>query len=270
MVRLASYSQVNKYILYFLLGLFVVFLLFWLLSLETDDPYSGLRSLDEDGYVVITTYNNTSKKNHITESERHQTILQKLPKGYTFLKYKYIIRGCSLSTFHRDVTSSQYIYDTKYPIYTYIEYTIPDNHIEPVPLLTVCPKSNTTTPFVYSSPVIIRGTGNMGVLFHCDLLHAGAINQLGKFRYAEQYKIAHVEDIAKLSHLQNIHMEKNGKCNISPFYEYISRRISWIFAHIANHHFTSYLQTRPDTLVGKFVLSLYGREFYNRGDQGPP
>ena len=269
MARIASYSQVNKYILYFLLGLVVAFLLFWWLSLENNDPYSGVRSLDEDGYVTIT-YHNASKKNHIAVSELHQTILQKLPKGYTFLKYKYIIRGCSLSTFHRDVTSSQYIYDTKYPIYTYIEYTIPDNHIEPVPLLTVCPQSHKTTPFVYSSPVVIRGLGNMGVLFHCDLLHAGAINQLGENRYAEQYKIAHVEDLDKLSHLQNIHMEKDGKCDISPFYEYISRRISWIFAHIANHHFTSYLQTRPDTLAGKLLLYLYGREFYNRGDQGPP
>jgi hypothetical protein len=102
------------------------------------------------------------------------------------------------------------------------------------------------------------------------LVHAGAINRLGDLRYAEQYKIAHKDDLPSLSHLQNIHMEKDGKCDISPLYEYISRRISWIFSHIANHHFTSYLQTRPDTHIGKMLLSLYGREFYNRGNQGSP
>lgn len=246
----------------FLLSVFtIVFLLFWWISRETDDDRPDTRTLDQDGYIVIRDSNK-------------ETVLERLPTDYVFLKYKYIIRGCSLSTFHRDVTSSSYIYNTTHPVYTYIEYTNKTNANKTnqtnQPLLSVCPGSHKSTPFLYSSPLTIWGKGTTGILFNCDLVHAGAINRLGVLRYAEQYKIAHKDDIATLEHLQNIHMEKDGDCDISPFYEYMTRRVSWIFSHIANHHFTSYLQTRPDTHIGKMLLSLYGREFYNRGDLGPP
>ena len=264
----------------FLLSVFtIVFLLFWWISRETDDERPDTRTLDQDGYIVI-------------RDSTKETALSKIPdaSNYVYLKYKYIIRGCSLSTFHRDVTSSSYIYNTTHPVYTYIEYTNQTNQ----PLLSVCPGSHKSTPFLYSSPLTIWGKGTTGILFHCDLVHAGAItyegkpspviprpptlasaalmprsgvlpiHRFGSLRYAEQYKIAHKDDIATLAHLQNIHMEKDGDCDISPLYEYMSRQVSWIFSHIANHHFTSYLQTRPDTHIGKMLLSLYGREFYNR------
>jgi len=223
----------------------ILLLIIWWFSSETYDTFSDERTLDRDGYMVFRTVSRKDIPKH-------------LPPGYVFLNYQYIIRGCSLSTFHRDVTSSPYIHNTIHPVYTYIEYTISD-----IPLLTVCPGSHTTTPFLYSSPVIISGKGKTGVLFHCDLVHAGALNPIGEMRYAEQYKIAHIDDLHSLSHLQNIRIEKNGQCDISPTYEYISRRISWGFSHIVNHHFTSYLLTRQDTYIGKLLLWLYGREFYN-------
>lgn len=239
------------YIFLFLLSFStIVFLLFWWVSGETDDLRPDIRTLDEDGYVVIRNSTKKLALEQLAESSK-----------YVFIKYKYIIRGCSLSTFHRDVTSSQYIYNTIHPVYTYIEYT---NNTEQ-PLLSVCPGSHKSTPFLYSSPLTIRGKGHTGILFNCDLVHAGAINPLGTLRYAEQYKVAHIDDLHTLGHLQNIHMEKDGDCDISPYYEYVHRRISWIFSHIANHHFTVYLQTRPDTHIGKMLLSLYGREFYNGG-----
>ena len=243
-------SRWIRSIVVFVVFLVIAFLLFWWISGETDDERPDTRTLDQDGYIVIRESNK-------------QLAISKLPdaSNYVYLNYKYIIRGCSLSTFHRDVTSSSYIYQTKHPVYTYIEYTNDTQE----PLLSVCPGSHKSTPFLYSSPLTIWGQGHTGILFHCDLVHAGAINRLGSLRYAEQYKIAHKEDLATLGHLQNIHMEKDGQCDISPLYEYMSRRVSWIFSHIANHHFTSYLQTRPDTHIGKMLLSLYGREFYNRG-----
>lgn len=262
MIRL-SLKTMTRYVQYFLLVFILMFILFWWISGESNDLSPSLRSLKEDGFIVFRDFTSSSPKQDDIDKPR---ILEHLPDGYTFLDYKYVIRGCSLSTFHRDVTSSPYIYETRHPIYTYIEYVVPPTIDRDIPLLTVCPTSHKTTPFVYSAPVVIRGEkGKTGILFHCDLLHAGAINELGQFRYAEQYKVAHIEDLDKLSHLQKIRMEKNGKCDISPIYEHISRRISWIFSHIFNHHFTSYLQTRPDTHVGKMLLSLYGREFYNGG-----
>lgn len=240
-------ATLGNWPLYFALSIFVALVFFMLISTETTDEYPDKRTLEIDGYRVIRESN-------------HKKVLNELPPNYVFLDYEYIIRGCSLSTFHRDVTSSPYIYGTTYPVYTYIEYA---NESE-APLLSVCPASHTSTPFLYSAPVIITGKGKTGVLFHCDLVHAGAINTLGKSREAIQYKIAHKTDIPKLAHLQNVRMEKNGSCDISPFYEYASRRMSWMFSHIVNHHFTTYLQDRPDTHVGKMLLSLYGREFYNK------
>jgi hypothetical protein len=106
----------------------------------------------------------------------------------------------------------------------------------------------------------VRRSLCVGVLFHCDLVHAGAINTHGAARYVEQYKIAHVDDIYKLKHLQHINTRRTGK---SYWYEIFTRKCSWIFSHIFNHHFTSYLQNRPDNHMGKMLLSLYGRDFYN-------
>ena len=261
------YTGIRQGILFFI----CVFILFWILSTETEEDVDTVKSslqrtpdatrkefeethenavrnsLQKDGYIVIP---NADKKR----------VLSYLPKGYVFLQYKYTIRGCSLSTFHRDVTSSPYIYNTRHPVYTFIMYR------NAGPLLSVCPGSHRTTPFLYSSPITIRGKTNdltVGVLFHCDLVHAGAINTHGAVRYVEQYKIAHVDDIYKLKHLQHINTQRTGECNVSYWYEIFTRKCSWIFSHIFNHHFTSYLQNRPDNHMGKMLLSLYGRDFYN-------
>ena len=174
-----------------------------------------------------------------------------LPPGYVFINYQYIIRGCShpVHIFTIQYISFIPILSIRYQTYRYWPYVLVVSH--------------TTRPFLYSSPVIISGKGKTSVLFHCDLVHAGALNPIGEMRYAEQYKIAHIDDLHSLSHLQNIRIEKNGQCDISPTYEYISRRISWGFSHIVNHHFTSYLLTRQDTFICKLLLWLYGREFYN-------
>ena len=42
----------------------------------------------------------------LPETEDQDAALALLPAGYEFLNYRYGISGCSLSTFHRDVTSS--------------------------------------------------------------------------------------------------------------------------------------------------------------------
>jgi len=240
-------TGIREGILFFI----VCIIIFWCFS-NDELVESGLNrstSLKTDGYIIIPRVTNPEKA------------LSLLPEGYALLDYKYTIRGCSLSTFHRDVTSSPYIYNTKHPVYTFIVYH------NAGPALSVCPGSHRTTPFAYTSPLSILSNPNdtpMGVLFHCDLLHAGAINSVGEYRFVEQYKIAHVDDLSKLGHLQGINMEKIGKCNISYPYEIFTRKMSWMFSHITNHHLTPYLQNRSDTHMGKMLLSLYGRDFYNK------
>jgi len=41
----------------------------------------------------------------VLERPTKRQILKRLPPGYRFLDYTYTIDGCTLSTFHRDVTS---------------------------------------------------------------------------------------------------------------------------------------------------------------------
>ena len=278
--------------------------LFFILSAETKLDISIPTSLEKDGFIVLR---DATLKDAITN----------LPKDYVVLPYKYTIYGCSLSTFHRDVTSSPYIYNTRHPVYTFIQYNDivrnPDDNTPEtsIDLLSVCPGSHKTTPFLYSSPLSISVTPNSAgikrgsksantcVLFHCDLVHAGAIRDFperrpnenrnllerrpkgdsnenrnlpkrrpkgdsNENRMVEQYKIAHVDDLPKLQHLFHIDMVKRGNCDISYTYELFTRKMSWIFSHIFNHHFTPYLQNRPDNHMGKMLLSLYGRDFYNK------
>ena len=94
-------------------------------------------SLKHDGFIFLN-------------SQNKDNVLKHLPKGYQFINYKYTIHGCTLSTFHRDVTSSQYIYKTKYPTYTFITYKHQGSG------LSVCPGSHKTTPLLFTHPINVN------------------------------------------------------------------------------------------------------------------
>ena len=81
------------------------------------------------------------------------------------------------------VTSSQYIFNTKYPVYTYIKYYNNGPHI------SLCPGSHKIVPFNFNKAKIINGNKNDGYLFNCDLIHAGAMNNYKEERLVMQYKI---------------------------------------------------------------------------------
>jgi hypothetical protein len=198
-------------------------------------------TLEEDGFIVMER-----------PTKRH--IIEQLPKGYEFLDYKYTIEGCTLSTFHRDVTSSQYIFKTKHPVYTFITYEYDG------PALSVCPGSHKTAPLLFSRPVIVNAKS---VLFNCDLVHAGSLNLDRKPRRAVQYKIAHRDDHEKLKHLGGINKLKRGNCDkMNPTLDTFYRKLSLTFSYIINHHMTPYLQNRESNILCKLV----GEErcFYNK------
>ena len=184
-------------------------------------------------------------------------MLTYLPENYIFLNYKYYIKGCSLSTFHRDVTSSQYIYKTKYPTYTYIQYFNTGPH------LSVCQGSHKTTPYLFQPPITISGVKGDSYLFNCDLVHAGAINQFGNKRYVKQYKIIHKDDVKIMSHLIGINKNKIGKCNLNYSYEIFTRKLSILFSYFSNHILTPYLQKNDNSYINKLLIYCYGRSFYN-------
>lgn len=226
-----------------ILILFLVIFLIWCVEWKDRDPYS--RTLEKDGYVVFDT----------PDIDR---VLKTLPTGYKFLDYKYYINGCSLSTFHRDVTSSSYVFKTKHPVYTFIIYDYDG------PMISMCPGSNRTAPFLWSLPRTIHGKKGTSILFDCDVVHAGCINTVGSKRKVRQYKVAHADDMIKLDSLQGLNTEKYGQCNVSKPYEVLSRKGSLFFAYVINHLMTPYLQKEHLDLSGKVALWLFGgRKFYN-------
>ena len=97
----------------FLLIVFLV-LLFFTLESNTGPAYSP--NINKDGLILM-------------DRPTADQVLEQLPEGYKFLNYRYTIEGCTLSTFHRDVTSSQYIFETKHPVYTFITYEYPKQDI---------------------------------------------------------------------------------------------------------------------------------------------
>lgn len=199
-------------------------------------------SIENDGFVLL-------------DRPTKREILSHLPDGYQFLDYKYTIEGCTLSTFHRDVTSSQYVFKTKHPVYTFITYEYDG------PALSVCPGSHRTAPLLMSRPVTVNANS---VLFNCDVVHAGSLNLEKKSRKAVQYKIAHKDDIEKLKHLSGIDKFKHGDCNKrnNQVLDTLYRKLSLTFSYIINHHMTPYLQNRENNLLCKLI----GEErcFYNK------
>jgi hypothetical protein len=207
----------------------------WLAEIESDPSRARL---ERDGFEVI----------------RPGEVLKRLPPGYEFLDYKYTIEGCTLSTFHRDVTSSKHVFKTKHPVYTYIMYDYSD-----APLV-VCPGSHKSAPFLWSPPEKVNSPW---VLFDCDLVHAGALNPYHKPRRAVQYKIAHKDDHARLKHLVGINTKKVGKCDETNFFtDFALRKLSLLFSFPINHIFTGHLQNRKSSALCRLI----GEErcFYNK------
>lgn len=208
----------------------------------------------------MINYKSDLKKDGFKILEKNENALKYLPDNYVFLNYIYEIKGCTLQTFHRDVTSSSYYYKTKYPVYTLIKY---DNTGD---LLSLCRGSHLTTPYVWNSPEIInlKEKGKQ-ILFNCDVLHSGAMNNLKEKRHAYQFKIAHKDDLYKLLHLEGIKKISDVKCDKSIFYyDYILRKISLLFPYIINHLFTPYLQEYQNNKFNDIVLFIFGKEFYNK------
>jgi hypothetical protein len=211
---------------------------------ETTEDITKLknRTLEKDGFCIL--YNENIKE-----------ALNKLPNGYQFMNYVYRIKNASLSTFHRDVTSSKNIYKTKYKVYTLILYKYDGE------LLSVCPKSDKSYPFVNSRIININGPKNTAILFDSDLLHAGRFNNC-KNRDVIQYKICHFEDLDKLKHLENINVSKNEECNNNKI-NLLIRKLSYFFEFPINYFlYPLMIKKHDNNFIGK-LQSFIPINFYN-------
>tara|TARA_R110001606_G_C15140912_1_gene624539 strand:+ start:45 stop:731 length:687 start_codon:yes stop_codon:yes gene_type:complete len=218
----------------------LVIILYFTYERKYDEKYKP--TLERDGFIFL-------------DSADSKHVLKHLPNGYQFMDYKYTIEGCTLSTFHRDVTSSQYVFKTEHPTYTFIKYE------HEGPALSVCPGSHRTVPLLISQPITVN---SKYVLFNCDVVHAGSLNLKKLPRKAIQYKIIHDNDLTRLKHLNGIHKVKKGDCtkNNHPVLDVMYRKLSILFSYIVNHQLTPYLQSRESNVICK----LFGEErcFYNK------
>lgn len=235
---------------YILLVLIVIIIISYFLyfTYETELKDYDTR-LGKDGFLCFNK--------HLQKRD----ILKNLPKGYVFLDYKYEIKGCTLSTYHRDVTSSQYIFNSKYPIYTYICY------FNSGKVLSLCPQSHKQVPFLFTPPKIINIQSNRpSVLFNCDIVHAGYLNKKpNENRHAIQYKIIHKDDLVLMKHLDNINKITQEDCkSFSYYYETMLRKSSVFFSFIINHCFTKYLQNNQNDTISNITLWLTNKNFFNR------
>ena len=206
------------------------------------------RTLETDGFCCFHLDNR--------EEERTKT-LASLPPDYEFLDYEYVIYSAALSTFHRDVTSSQVLYGCLYPVYTLIVYEYDGD------LLSICPASDKSWPFVWTRIVNLSGPKGTCVLFNSEMLHAGQPNQC-RPRFARQYKICHRDDIKKLVHLQGIRAKKDTEC-VDDLSSRMKRKISYYFAFLINHVFYPFLMQKwdEDTWMGQMQSWLPDHQFYN-------
>jgi hypothetical protein len=229
--------------------IFAVVLIDFYYFFESDESVdNSARSIAVDGFCFFRAKNR--------EDEKTQT-LKRLPLDYEFLDYEYTILSTALSTFHRDVTSSQVLYNCDHPVYTLIVYEYEGD------LLSLCPASERTYPFVWSRIVNVRGPKGTCVLFNSEILHAGLPNQC-RPRFARQYKICHKNDIKKLGHLRGVRTVKDSPC-VDDIWSKMKRKISYYFAFLINHVFYPFLMQKwgEDTWMGQMQTWLPDHQFYN-------
>lgn len=249
-------KQINQKILIFsiILAVIATYFLFYSFSLSLDKH----PSITREGFTYWTTHQHLDGLSPVEKrlAVEHE-FLSKLPTGYKFLDYYYYIKGCSLSTHHRDVTSGQHYFNTIHPTYTAIIYEYDGD------FLSITPNSHKQFPIIWSRSTNITGEKNTCVLFNADMLHCGMINKVGKNRKVIQFKIVHEDDLEKLRELNNIRVEKDGKCELSRTNELGLRFISYHFAWFINSVLTPLLQKHKEDGIGRILQSIVPISFYN-------
>ena len=247
-------AKLNKTLI-ILFILLAVYILYYYCEYNETYETASKRTLDTDGIVIF----HNPKYQEIVDYpsyELKKDALSYLPTDYVFIDYIYKISNSALFTFHRDVTSSKNIFKTKYPVYTLIVYNTDGC------LISYCPGSHKSYPFVHSHIVNYTGTPGTVVLFDSDVLHAGCINKCTP-RQVVQYKLCHKDDLIKLSSLDGIYKDKKEICN-DTLKNRALRKSSYYFEFVINYIFTPFMMKKhdPNTFQG-YLQSLVPITYYN-------
>jgi hypothetical protein len=233
----------------------IVYTMFFKLSITKQQQIST-PSIENDGFKL---YKSNFSINH-TPLEKKDIVKRDLPKildeNYILLDYIYYIKGCSLSTFHRDVTSSQHSLKTIHPTYTIVVYEYDGN------FLSISPNSHKQYPFIWNTAINVRGKKFTTIIFNSDMIHAGIINTIGEKRKVIQFKAVHKDDYQKLKHLDTINVDKISACEMNPFYESILRNLSFNYAFCINEFFNPFLTKKQTGVIGT-LQDVFPIKFYN-------
>jgi hypothetical protein len=257
--RTAAKVSWSVYLAVWLGCLLLLYVVWWLPETEVSvDAGRPPWSLADDGFCIVSppTGHSELPEAPLSMKELQARALAQLPPNYQFLNYEYTIESAVLSTFHRDVTSSQFLHGCRHPVYTFIVYEYGGD------LLSVCPGSHRTWPFVWSRVQNLSGPPHTAVLFNCELLHAGQLNEC-KERVVRQYKICHADDLPKLRHLQGIRTTKRGACVQSPWGA-TKRKLTYLLSYPLNFWLAPWLMRKePEGTWMGWVQGLLDEQFYN-------
>ena len=238
--------------------LFIVIIIYYLQENNINiNEISEKTNIHKDGFKIwnIKLNKNVSKDKMLKKLK--ELSLKELGEDYIFLDYKYHLKGCSVSTYHRDITSNKTTLNTKYPTYTALIYRYNGNYI------SVCPGSHKTYPFTFKRPISVKGKEIGMVIFNGDLLHAGMINNVGKKRDFMQFKIVHKSDYKKLAHLNKINLYKQNDCTNSYLFNLFLRKMSYIFALFINL-FNGFFIKKENSGIKKYAQEIFSfLNFYN-------
>ena len=235
----------------------VIYLVYYNIEYEEDCITSvKTRTIKKDGFCVLYDDAYLENTNNYPGKKLKSDILKLLPDHYDFIDYRYKINNVALSTFHRDVTSSKTLYKTNYPVYTLILYKYDGE------LLSLCPGSHDSYPFVWSNIVNVSGKKGTVFLFDCDILHAGRVNSC-KYREVIQYKICHQEDLKKLSHLKGVNKTKTETC-VDTITNVLMRKMSYYFEFPINYFFNPLMikRDKSNSFIG-IMQSYIPLDYYN-------
>ena len=106
-------SMSNIYTTIIVIIIIVVYILYYYHEYNETIYTENNRTLEKDGIVILykENYNNMDE---VSNDELTYDVMSYLPEDYIFLDYMYKIDNSAIFTFHRDITSSQKIFKTKW------------------------------------------------------------------------------------------------------------------------------------------------------------
>lgn len=213
-------------------------------------------NLEKDGFIIWEINIDNELNPQQKKKQIEDFVLKRIPKGYMFINYLYYIQGCSLTTFHRDVTSNQQTFNTKYPTYTAVLYEYDGDFV------SICPNSHKHYPFTFSLPININGRKNTLIVFNADMVHAGMINKNGNNRKVLQLKIVHKEDKDKLQHLEHTNIIKSNDIKLNSINEMILRKLSYQTLFITNSLFRPLIMEKKKDGILQKIQNIIPINFY--------